>query len=64
MTDGRFEDGSRRPMRLKEAMRQARIELAAQSGGVADLHDAAFARLEMLNETLDLRRYSPGDRSL
>jgi hypothetical protein len=53
MTDGRFEDGSRRPMRLKEAMRQARIELAARSGGVVDLHDAALARLEMLNEELD-----------
>jgi hypothetical protein len=37
MTDGRFENGSRRPMRLKEAMRQARIELAARSGGVVDL---------------------------
>jgi hypothetical protein len=53
MIDGRFEDGSRRPMRLKEAMRQARIELAARSGSVVDLHDAALARLEMLNEGLD-----------
>jgi hypothetical protein len=53
MTDGRFEERSRQPMRLKEAMRQARIELAARSGGVVDLHDAALARLEMLNEGLD-----------
>jgi hypothetical protein len=52
MTDGHF-GGSRRPMRLKEAMRQARIELAARCGGVVALHDAALARLEMLNEGLD-----------
>ena len=53
MTDGRFEDGSRRPMRLKEAMRRARVELAARSSVVVDLHDAELARLEMLNERLD-----------
>ena len=39
MTDGRLEERSRRPMRLKEAMRQARIELAARSGGVVDLQE-------------------------
>jgi len=48
-----FDAGSRRPMRLKEAMRQARLELAARSGVVVDLHDAELARLEMLNEGLD-----------
>jgi hypothetical protein len=53
MNEGRFGGGSRQPMRLKEAMRQARIELAARSGGVVDLHEAALARLEMLNEGLD-----------
>jgi hypothetical protein len=53
MTDGSLEDGSRRPMRLKEAMRQARVELAARSGVIVDLHDAELARLEMLNERLD-----------
>ena len=53
MTDGGFEDGSRRPMRLKEAMRRARVELAARSSVVVDLQDAELARLEMLNERLD-----------
>jgi hypothetical protein len=47
MTGGDFEAGSRRPMRLKEAMRQARVELAARSGVVVDLHDAELARLEI-----------------
>ena len=53
MTGSDFDAGSRRPMRLKEAMRQARVELAARSGVVVDLHDAELARLEMLNEGLD-----------
>jgi hypothetical protein len=53
MTGSDFDAGSRRPMRLKEAMRQARVELAARSGVVIDLHDAELARLEMLNEGLD-----------
>ena len=53
MTDGGFEAGSRRPMRLKEAMRRARVELAARSGVLVDMHDAEVARLEMLNEGLE-----------
>jgi hypothetical protein len=53
MTDGGFETGSRRPMRLKEAMRQARVDLAARSGVVVDLQDAERARLEMLNDALE-----------
>ena len=52
MTDGSFEPGWRRPMRLKEGMCQARVELAARSGVVVDLHDAELARLEMLDEEL------------
>ncbi len=38
---------------LKDAMRQARIASAEQSGVVVDLHDAELARLELLNEALD-----------
>ncbi len=38
---------------LKEAMRQARIDNAEQSGVVVDLRDAELARLELLNEALD-----------
>ena len=38
---------------LKDAMRQARIASAEQSGVVVDLHDAELARLELLNDALD-----------
>lgn len=40
-------------MRLKDALRQARIEAADRTGVVVDLRDAEIARLEILNETLD-----------
>ncbi|QLH73330.1 hypothetical protein [Rhodopseudomonas palustris] len=42
-----------RPMRLKDALRQARIEAADRTGVVVDLRDAEIARLEILNEALD-----------
>jgi hypothetical protein len=42
-----------RPSALKSAVHQARIEAAERTGVVVDLHDAEFARLEMLNEALD-----------
>jgi hypothetical protein len=42
-----------RPSRLKEAMRQARIEAAERTGVVVDLRDAELARLELLSEALD-----------
>ncbi|MFT4275643.1 MAG: hypothetical protein QM576_04720 [Rhodopseudomonas sp.] len=42
-----------RPMRLKDALRQARIEAADRTGVVVDLRDAELARLEILNEALD-----------
>lgn len=42
-----------RPGQLKEAVRQARNELAERSSVVVDLRDAEFARLELLNEALD-----------
>jgi len=38
--------------RLKDAVREARIESAERSGVVVDLRDAELARLEMLNEML------------
>jgi hypothetical protein len=41
------------PHRLKDAVREARIEAAERSGVVVDLRDAEFARLELLNEALD-----------
>jgi hypothetical protein len=40
-------------MRLREALRQARIEAADRTGVVVDLRDAEVARLEILNEALD-----------
>src|ERR1700739_2399790 len=42
-----------RPMRVREALRQARIEAADRTGVVVDLRDAEVARLEILNEALD-----------
>src|ERR1700732_3329168 len=53
MTGGDAEWGSPRAARLKEAVRQARIDMAERTGVVVDLHDAEVARLEILNETLD-----------
>ena len=41
------------PSRLREAMRQARIESAERSAVIVELHDAEIARLELLNEALD-----------
>jgi len=41
------------PQRLKEAVREARIESAERMGVIVELHDVALARLEMLNEALD-----------
>jgi len=41
------------PGRLKQALRQARIESAERSSVVVDLRDAELARLELLNEALD-----------
>jgi hypothetical protein len=41
------------PGRLKEAVRQARIDTAERSAVVVDLRDAELARLELLNEALD-----------
>src|SRR5262249_12214668 len=42
-----------RPIRLRDALRQARLEAADRTGVVVDLRDAEVARLEILNEALD-----------
>jgi hypothetical protein len=39
--------------RLKEAMRQARIEIAERTAVIVDLRNAELARLQLLNEALD-----------
>ena len=54
MTEGNAEETEHaRAPRLKDAMRQARIEMAERSGVVVDLRDAELARLELLNQALD-----------
>src|SRR5664279_1662299 len=45
--------GDLHPLRLRDALRQARIEAADRTGVVVDLRDAEVARLEILNEALD-----------
>ena len=42
-----------RPLRLRDALRQARIEAADRTGVVVDLRDAEVARLEILSDALD-----------
>src|SRR3979411_1319660 len=42
-----------KPMRLRDALRQARIEAADRTGVVVDLRDAEGARLEILTQALD-----------
>jgi len=41
------------PMRLRDALRKARIEAADRTGVVVELRDAEVARLEILSEALD-----------
>jgi hypothetical protein len=53
MSESNAEPGAPRAARLKEAVRQARIDMAERTGVVVDLHDAEVARLEILNEALD-----------
>jgi hypothetical protein len=45
--------GQGQPIRLRDALRQARIEAADRTGVVVDLRDAEVARLEILSEALD-----------
>src|SRR5690349_20667697 len=46
-------EGESRRLRLRDALRQARIDAADRTGVVVDLRDAEVARLEILNEALD-----------
>jgi hypothetical protein len=46
-------DGEK-PSPLKDAVRQARVEAAERTRVVIDLRDAELARLEILNDALDL----------
>ena len=50
---GNHAASEKRPIRLRDALRQARIEAADRTGVVVDLRDAEVARLEILNEALD-----------
>ncbi|KIZ36935.1 MULTISPECIES: hypothetical protein [Rhodopseudomonas] len=52
-TTGNAPAGDMRPLRLRDALRKARIEAADRTGVVVDLRDAEVARLEILNEALD-----------
>jgi len=52
-TTGNGGAGEQRPVRLRDALRKARIEAADRTGVVVDLRDAELARLEILNEALD-----------
>jgi hypothetical protein len=45
--------GEGRPRRLRDALRQARIEAADRTSVVVDLRDAEVARLEILSDALD-----------
>src|ERR1700743_1986528 len=45
--------GEAPPIRLRDALRKARIEAADRTGVGVDLRDAEVARLEILNEALD-----------
>src|SRR5215471_4328620 len=45
--------GEPQPQRLRDALRQARIESAERSGIVVELRDADVARLEALSDALD-----------
>jgi len=46
-------DSAGKPVRLRDALRKARIEAADRTGVVVDLRDAEVARLEILHEALD-----------
>jgi hypothetical protein len=53
------------PQRLRDALRQARIESAERTGVIVDMRDAELARLEILNEALDpLFKDIPDDMEL
>jgi hypothetical protein len=49
----KIESPADEPSRLKDAVREARIQAAERSAVIVDLRDAEVARLELLNEALD-----------
>jgi hypothetical protein len=51
--DAEPEIGSEPQLRLRDALRKARVDHAERTGVVVELHDAEVARLELLNEALD-----------
>jgi hypothetical protein len=53
MPNSAIDPAAEKPVRLRDALRQARIEAADRTGVVVDLRDAEVARLEILNEALD-----------
>ncbi|MBV9563005.1 MAG: hypothetical protein JOY90_21565 [Bradyrhizobium sp.] len=64
-SDGAGAKGGEGPIRLRDALRQARIEAADRTGVVVDLRDAEVARLEILHEALDpLFAQVPGEVDL
>ena len=57
MTEGNAEETEHaRAPRLKDAMRQARIEMAERSGVVVDLRDAELAARDLLIDAVSRRR--------
>ena len=65
MSDAHNAAPNQNPMRLRDALRKARIEAADRTGVVVDLRDAEVARLEILNEALDsLFAQGPGNVDL
>ena len=53
MSDAQNTGSTEAPLRLRDALRKARIEAADRTGVVVDLRDAEVARLEILSEALD-----------
>ena len=52
MDKPRAETSTPQPVRLRDALREARVESAERSAVFFDLQDAEFARLEQLNEAI------------
>src|ERR1700748_1438553 len=53
MPNSATDSTAEKPVRLRDALRQARIEAADRTGVVVDLRDAEVARLEILGDALD-----------
>lgn len=53
MDNNKAEMSKTQPLRLRDALRDARLETAERTGVVVDLKDAQVARLELLNEAIE-----------